>query len=204
MPSRWVKRRRRTASAQSFDDANRVRRRRHDRRSGRAWFGCRSSSDDSHGTNHASRSRHDDAADVPGRAGVAGERSSNGADVGRLLQSRGAAAHRALVERARTGRSSRRPSRRTPTIPADVTWNGITVHNVGIRSRGLGSRSSTKPGLRVDFDRYNERPAVSRPEVVRARQPDAGPHRHQGNRGDAVLHAARHSARRAKRTRAST
>lgn len=38
--------------------------------------------------------------------------------------------------------------------PADVTWNGQTVYNVGIRSRGLGSRSSTKPGLRVDFDRY--------------------------------------------------
>ena len=39
--------------------------------------------------------------------------------------------------------------------PADMTWNGQTVYNVGIRSRGLGSRSSTKPGLRVDFDRYN-------------------------------------------------
>ncbi len=39
--------------------------------------------------------------------------------------------------------------------PADITWNGITVYNIGIRSRGLGSRSSTKPGLRVDFDRYN-------------------------------------------------
>lgn len=39
--------------------------------------------------------------------------------------------------------------------PADVTWNGQTVYNVGIRSRGLGSRSSTKPGLRVDFDRYS-------------------------------------------------
>ncbi len=38
--------------------------------------------------------------------------------------------------------------------PADVTWNGQTVRNVGIRSRGLGSRSGTKPGLRVDFDRY--------------------------------------------------
>src|SRR4051812_3967944 len=38
--------------------------------------------------------------------------------------------------------------------PADLTWNGQTVPNVGIRSRGLGSRSSTKPGLRVDFDRY--------------------------------------------------
>ncbi len=38
--------------------------------------------------------------------------------------------------------------------PADVRWNGLTVRNVGIRSRGLGSRSPTKPGLRVDFDRY--------------------------------------------------
>src|SRR5918993_5422000 len=39
--------------------------------------------------------------------------------------------------------------------PADVVWNGITVRNVGIRSRGLGSRSATKPGLRVDIDRYS-------------------------------------------------
>jgi spore coat protein CotH len=38
---------------------------------------------------------------------------------------------------------------------ADMTWNGITVYNVGIRSRGLGSRRSAKPGLRVDFDHYN-------------------------------------------------
>lgn len=38
--------------------------------------------------------------------------------------------------------------------PADVAWNGQTVRNVGVRSRGRGSRSGTKPGLRVDFDRY--------------------------------------------------
>ena len=38
--------------------------------------------------------------------------------------------------------------------PADLTWNGQTARNAGIRSRGLGSRSGTKPGLRVDFDRY--------------------------------------------------
>jgi len=38
--------------------------------------------------------------------------------------------------------------------PTYFTWNGITVKNVGIRSRGLGSRSGVKPGLRVDFDRY--------------------------------------------------
>ena len=41
--------------------------------------------------------------------------------------------------------------------PADVVWNGQTVPNVGIRSRGLGSRSGTKPGLRVDFDRYSDK-----------------------------------------------
>ncbi len=38
--------------------------------------------------------------------------------------------------------------------PADFAWNGQTARNAGIRSRGLGSRSGTKPGLRVDFDRY--------------------------------------------------
>jgi spore coat protein CotH len=38
--------------------------------------------------------------------------------------------------------------------PADVRWNGQTVRNAGIRSRGLGSRSGTKPGLKVDFNRY--------------------------------------------------
>lgn len=38
--------------------------------------------------------------------------------------------------------------------PADLTWGGTTVHNVGIRSRGLGSRSPVKPGLLLRFDRY--------------------------------------------------
>ena len=38
--------------------------------------------------------------------------------------------------------------------PADFSWNGQVARNSGIRSRGLGSRSGTKPGLRVDFDRY--------------------------------------------------
>jgi spore coat protein CotH len=41
--------------------------------------------------------------------------------------------------------------------PADVVWNGLTVRNTGIRSRGFGSRSGTKPGLRVDFDRYTSK-----------------------------------------------
>ena len=38
--------------------------------------------------------------------------------------------------------------------PADFKWNGQTVRNIGVRSRGTGSRSGVKPGLRVDFDRY--------------------------------------------------
>jgi spore coat protein CotH len=38
--------------------------------------------------------------------------------------------------------------------PADIDWNGIRARNVGIRSRGNGSRNDTKPGLRVDIDRY--------------------------------------------------
>ena len=39
--------------------------------------------------------------------------------------------------------------------PATLKWRDVTVSNVGIRSRGLGSRSATKPGLRVDMDKYN-------------------------------------------------
>jgi len=38
--------------------------------------------------------------------------------------------------------------------PANLKWNGTTVTNVAIRLRGSGSRSSSKPALRVDFDRY--------------------------------------------------
>lgn len=37
---------------------------------------------------------------------------------------------------------------------ADLRWNGTTVRNVGIRSRGTGSRNGVKPGLRVDMNRY--------------------------------------------------
>ncbi len=40
--------------------------------------------------------------------------------------------------------------------PAELVWAGQSVANVGIRSRGRGSRSATKPGLRVDFDRYED------------------------------------------------
>jgi spore coat protein CotH len=38
--------------------------------------------------------------------------------------------------------------------PADLTWRGITVRNIAIRSRGSGTRSETKPGIHVDLNRY--------------------------------------------------
>ena len=38
--------------------------------------------------------------------------------------------------------------------PADFVWRGIRVRNVAVRVRGLATRSQTKPGLRVDFNRY--------------------------------------------------
>ncbi|HEY7189251.1 MAG TPA: CotH kinase family protein [Vicinamibacterales bacterium] len=41
--------------------------------------------------------------------------------------------------------------------PADVTWNGLRVRNLGVRSRGLGSRSGIKPGLELDFAHYSSR-----------------------------------------------
>jgi spore coat protein CotH len=37
---------------------------------------------------------------------------------------------------------------------ANMKWNGTTVTNVAIRLGGSGSRSSSKPALRVDFSRY--------------------------------------------------
>jgi uncharacterized protein (TIGR03437 family) len=40
--------------------------------------------------------------------------------------------------------------------PADFEWRGIKVFSVGVRSRGTGSRSPIKPGIRVDFNRYDE------------------------------------------------
>jgi len=38
--------------------------------------------------------------------------------------------------------------------PANLKWRDQTVRNVAIRSRGYGSRSPVKPGLRIDFGRY--------------------------------------------------
>ena len=38
--------------------------------------------------------------------------------------------------------------------PANFKWREQTVRNVAIRSRGFGSRSASKPGLLVDFNRF--------------------------------------------------
>jgi spore coat protein CotH len=40
--------------------------------------------------------------------------------------------------------------------PVDVTWRGQTVRNAGVRSRGTGTRSGTKPSLKIDFNHYAE------------------------------------------------
>jgi len=37
---------------------------------------------------------------------------------------------------------------------ANVSFDGELVEQVGVRSRGKGSRSDTKPGLRLDFNRF--------------------------------------------------
>jgi hypothetical protein len=37
---------------------------------------------------------------------------------------------------------------------ADLRWRGVTVRNVGVRSRGTSTRNGVKPGLRVDVNHY--------------------------------------------------
>ena len=38
--------------------------------------------------------------------------------------------------------------------PADFRWRNVTVPTIGVKSRGFGSLSATKPSLRLDFNRY--------------------------------------------------
>lgn len=38
--------------------------------------------------------------------------------------------------------------------PADFRWRTNVVRNIGIKSRGSGSRSGTKPSLKLDFAKY--------------------------------------------------
>ena len=39
--------------------------------------------------------------------------------------------------------------------PADLQWRDVKVRNIALRSRGSGSRSGTKLGLQLDFNRYS-------------------------------------------------
>jgi spore coat protein CotH len=48
----------------------------------------------------------------------------------------------------------RRTFQENTYYPADFEWRGQVVSQVGVRSRGGGSRSGVKPGLKIDFDRY--------------------------------------------------
>lgn len=38
--------------------------------------------------------------------------------------------------------------------PADLQWKDLRVRNIAVRSRGSASRSASKPGLQIDFDRF--------------------------------------------------
>jgi hypothetical protein len=50
--------------------------------------------------------------------------------------------------------------------PADLRWRGVTVRNIGIRSRGSGTRNGRKPGLRLDMNRYIDQEFVGLRAVV--------------------------------------
>jgi len=52
--------------------------------------------------------------------------------------------------------------------PADMTWRNVVVPQVGIRSRGTGSRNRAKPGLKIDFGRYLDQTAFGLKSLVLA------------------------------------
>ncbi len=59
-----------------------------------------------------------------------------------------------LVVSARDWQALRAAPELNTYYRADLKWRNITVRNVGIRSRGSGTRNGVKPGLKVDFNRY--------------------------------------------------
>jgi spore coat protein H len=52
--------------------------------------------------------------------------------------------------------------------PADMKWREVVIPQVGIRSRGSGSRNRSKPGLKVDFGRYLDQTAFGLKSLVLA------------------------------------
>ena len=68
----------------------------------------------------------------------------------------GDALHRIdLVMNSRDWAALKANFRENDYYPADMRWQGQTIRNLGIRSRGNGSRNAVKPGLRVDINRYD-------------------------------------------------
>src|SRR6185503_18048421 len=61
-----------------------------------------------------------------------------------------------LIVNSRDWAALKASSQLNTYYPAHVLWRGQVARNVGIRSRGTGSRSGSKPGLRVDFNRFDE------------------------------------------------
>jgi spore coat protein CotH len=51
---------------------------------------------------------------------------------------------------------------------ADMKWREVVVPQVGLRSRGSGSRNPRKPGLKVDFGRYLDQTAFGMKSLVLA------------------------------------
>lgn len=50
----------------------------------------------------------------------------------------------------------RRDFRLNNYYAANISLDGEVVQQVGIRSRGFGSRSGEKPGIKIDFNKYNK------------------------------------------------
>ncbi len=59
-----------------------------------------------------------------------------------------------LVVSARDWQTLRANPESNDYYRADLKWKNVTVRNVGIRSRGNGTRNGIKPGLKVDVNRY--------------------------------------------------
>ncbi len=52
--------------------------------------------------------------------------------------------------------------------PADMKWQEVVIPQVGVRSRGSGSRNPKKPGLKVDFGQYLDQTAFGLKSIVLA------------------------------------
>ncbi|MBI4476795.1 MAG: CotH kinase family protein, partial [Acidobacteria bacterium] len=59
-----------------------------------------------------------------------------------------------LTVNSRDWRTLKEEYRENTFYPANLEWRGLVIRNVGIRSRGSGSRNPFKPGLKVDFNQF--------------------------------------------------